>query len=141
MLAGAGSGGMAGLPGKQWGSSRSARKAPVFYGLVALGTVGGTALSLPHVNPIKLLVVVAVINGAAAPFRIVVMRVASSPHIMGGYVNGNAANILGWLTAALMAAAAIACSPAEDSASDRPASCWQSRKGCRPACGHAGCTG
>jgi Mn2+/Fe2+ NRAMP family transporter len=52
--------------------------------------------------------VVAVINGAAAPFRIVVMRVASSPHIMGGYVNGNAANILGWLTATLMAAAAIA---------------------------------
>ena len=82
VLAGAGSVGMAGLPGKQWGSSRSARKAPVFYGLVALGTVGGTALSLLHVNPIKLLVVVAVINGAAAPFRVVVMRVASSPHIM-----------------------------------------------------------
>ena len=82
VLAGAGSVGMAGLPGKQWGASRSARKAPVFYGLVALGTVGGTALSLLHVNPIKLLVVVAVINGAAAPFRVVVMRVASSPHIM-----------------------------------------------------------
>jgi natural resistance-associated macrophage protein len=55
VLAGAGSVGMAGLLGKQWGFERSIRKAPVFYGLVALGTVGGTGLSLLHVNPIKLL--------------------------------------------------------------------------------------
>jgi len=109
VLAGAGSVGMAGLLGKQWGFERSVRKAPVFYGLVALGTVGGTALSLLHVNPIKLLVFVAVINGvAAAPFLVVVMRVSGSRRIMGDYVNGNAASILGWLTAALMAAAAIA---------------------------------
>jgi Mn2+/Fe2+ NRAMP family transporter len=100
---------MAGLLGKQRGFSRSVRKAPVFYGLVALGTVGGTAMSLLHVNPIRLLIYVAVINGvAAAPFLIVVMRVSGSKRIMGDYVNGNAAKILGWLTAALMAAAAIA---------------------------------
>jgi NRAMP (natural resistance-associated macrophage protein)-like metal ion transporter len=109
VLAGAGSVGMAGLLGKQWGFERSVRKAPVFYGLVALGTAGGTALSLLHVNPIKLLVFVAVINGvAAAPFLVVVMRVSGSRRIMGDYVNGNAAKVLGWLTAALMAAAAIA---------------------------------
>ena len=108
VLAGAGSVGMAGLLGKQWGFERSIRKAPVFYGLVALGTVGGTGLSLLHVNPIKLLVFVAVINGvAAAPFLVVVMRVSGSRRIMGDYVNGNTANILGWLTTALMAAAAI----------------------------------
>ena len=70
VLAGAGSVGMAGLLGKKWGFERSVRKAPVFYGLVALGTVGGAALSLLHVNPIKLLILVAVINGvAAAPFE------------------------------------------------------------------------
>jgi Mn2+/Fe2+ NRAMP family transporter len=109
VLAGAGSVGMAGLLRKQWGFSRSVRKAPVFYGLVAIGTVGGTALSLLHVNPIKLLIYVAVINGvAAAPFLVVVMRVSGSKRIMGDYVNGNAARILGWLTAAVMAAAAIA---------------------------------
>jgi NRAMP (natural resistance-associated macrophage protein)-like metal ion transporter len=109
VLAGAGSVGMAGLLGKQWGFERSVRKAPVFYGLVALGTLGGTVLSLLDVNPIKLLVLVAVINGvAAAPFLVVVMRVSGSRAIMGDYVNGNAARILGWLTTALMAAAAIA---------------------------------
>jgi NRAMP (natural resistance-associated macrophage protein)-like metal ion transporter len=109
VLAGAGSVGLAGLLGKQWGFSRSVRKAPVFYGLVAFGTLGGTALSLLHVNPIKLLILVAVINGvAAAPFLVVVMRVSSSSHLMGDYVNGHAAKILGWLTATLMAVAAVA---------------------------------
>src|SRR5450759_5242452 len=91
VLAGAGSVGLAGLLGKQWGFERSVRKAPVFYGLVALGTAGGTALSLLHVNPIKLLVFVAVINGvAAAPFLVVVMRISGSKRIMGDYVNGSA---------------------------------------------------
>jgi NRAMP (natural resistance-associated macrophage protein)-like metal ion transporter len=108
VLAAAGSVGLSGLLGKHWGFSRSVRKAPVFYGLVALGTLGGTALSLLNVNPIKLLVLVAVINGiAAAPFLVVVMRVASNKRIMGDYVNGTAANILGWLTTAIMAVAAV----------------------------------
>jgi Mn2+/Fe2+ NRAMP family transporter len=44
----------------------------------------------------------------AAPFLIVVMRVSSSRRLMGDYVNGKTAKILGWLTATLMAAAAIA---------------------------------
>jgi Mn2+/Fe2+ NRAMP family transporter len=109
VLAGSGSVGLAGLLGKEWGFSRSVRKAPVFYGLVALGTVGGTVLSLLNVNPIKLLVFVAVINGiAAAPFLVVVMRVSSSRGIMGDFVNGKAANVLGWVTAVIMAVAAIA---------------------------------
>jgi Mn2+/Fe2+ NRAMP family transporter len=109
VLAGAGSVGLAGLLGKQWGFSRSVRKAPVFYGLVALGTVGGTALSLLHVNPIKLLVFVAVINGvAAAPFLFVVMMISSDGRLMGDYVIGNVAKILGWLTATIMAVAALA---------------------------------
>lgn len=108
VLAGAGSIGLSGLLGKRWGFSRSVRKAPVFYGLVALGTIGGTALSLLHIDPIKLLVFVAVINGvAAAPFLAVVMRVSSNRHLMGEYVNGRAAKLLGWLTATVMAVAAI----------------------------------
>jgi len=50
------------------------RGAPVFYGLCAVGTVGGMALSLLSVNPITLLVFVAVVNGvAAAPFIVVTM--------------------------------------------------------------------
>ena len=47
-------------------------------------TIGSTALSLLNVNPIKLLMLVKVINGvAAAPFLFVVMRVSSSQRLMG----------------------------------------------------------
>ena len=109
VLAASGSVGLSGLLGKEWGFSRSVRKAPLFYALVGLGTVGGTALSLLNVNPIKLLVFVAVINGViAAPLLIVVLIVSNSRRLMGEYVNGYAANILGWLTFAIMAAASIA---------------------------------
>jgi Mn2+/Fe2+ NRAMP family transporter len=73
------------------------RKAPVFYAPVAVGTVGGTVLSLVSSNPIQLLVIVAVINGiAAAPILLLVMFIAADPHIMGEYRNGKAAAVLGW---------------------------------------------
>jgi len=109
VLAASGSVGLSGLLGKEWGLSQSPRKAPFFYVLVALGTLGGTALSLLSVNPIKLLVFVAVINGVtAAPLLVVVMRISSSRKIMGSYVNGHLASTLGWATAILMAVAAIA---------------------------------
>lgn len=110
VLAGSGSVGMAGLLGKRWGFSRSVRKAPIFYGFVALGTVGGMALSLIHVNPIKLLVLVAVINGiAAGPFLILVMTISGNKQIMGhDFVNGKLAKVLGWTTTVLMIGAAVA---------------------------------
>jgi len=108
VLAGSGAAGMAGLLGKRWGFSRSVRKAPVFYGLVAVGTIGGTILSLLSTNPIHLLVLVAILNGiAAAPFLFVVMVVARDRAIMGEYRNGKISNVLGWLAFALMAAAAL----------------------------------
>jgi len=109
VLAGSGSSAMAGLLNKRWGFSRSPRRAPVFYGLVVVATVGATFLSLLHVNPIALLVVVAVINGVlAAPFVAIVMLIADDERIMGDHRNGRLARTLGWLTFALMAAAAIA---------------------------------
>lgn len=108
VLAGAGAAGMAGLLGKPYGFSRSMRKAPVFYGLVILGTVGGAVLSLMTNNPIQLLIIVAVINGvAAAPFLLLVMLISSDKAIMGKYRNGRLASIMGWSTFALMAVAAL----------------------------------
>jgi NRAMP (natural resistance-associated macrophage protein)-like metal ion transporter len=109
VLAASGSIGLADLLGQEWGLSRSLRAAPVFYGLVVLGTIGGTLLSELNVNPIKLLIFVAGINGiAAGPFLIVLMRISSSREIMGNYVNGKLATTLGWFTAALMIFAAVA---------------------------------
>lgn len=51
----------------------------------------------------------AVINGViAAPLLVVVMIVSNSRRLMGDYVNDHAANILGWLTFAIMAVSSIA---------------------------------
>jgi Mn2+/Fe2+ NRAMP family transporter len=109
VLAASASVGLAGLYNRDWGFSRSPRQAPLFYVLVGLGTLGGTILSLAGVNPIKLLVLVAVINGvAAAPFLVAVMLVSNDQTIMGEHRNGRLAQTLGWATAALMALAAIA---------------------------------
>jgi NRAMP (natural resistance-associated macrophage protein)-like metal ion transporter len=109
VLAGAGSAGMAGLLHREWGFSRSPREAPVFYGLVVLGTIGGTLLTLTGVDPIQLLVFSALINGLlAAPFLVLVMLIANDKEIMGDYKNGPFAHTVGWITAALMAIAAIA---------------------------------
>jgi Mn2+/Fe2+ NRAMP family transporter len=109
VLAGSGSVGLSGLIGCRWGFSRRLRDAPVFYALVLFGTLTGTALSAAHLDPIKLLVWVAIVNGiAAAPFLIVVMIVANNAALMGKHRNGRLANILGWTTTGLMAAAAVA---------------------------------
>jgi NRAMP (natural resistance-associated macrophage protein)-like metal ion transporter len=108
VLAGAGSVGMAGLLHKKWGFSRSPREAPVFYSLVILGTIGGTLLTLTRVDPVKLLVYSALINGLlAAPFLILVMLVSEDISTMDGYTNGYAARILGWAATLLMTIAAI----------------------------------
>ncbi|MBI2704797.1 MAG: Nramp family divalent metal transporter [Actinobacteria bacterium] len=109
VLAGSASTGIAGLLGQDWGFSERVRQAPLFYALVGLGTVGGTALSLLGVDPMSLLVVVAVINGiAAAPFLVVVMLIASDRSIMGEHRNRRVATILGWGTASLMGLCAVA---------------------------------
>ena len=109
VLAGSGSAGLSGLLGKRWGFSRSPKEAPVFYGLVAAGTIGGTVLTLAGLNTMKLLVIVALINGlAAAPFLVVVMLISGNRRLMGEHRNGRLARTLGWLTVGLMGAAAVA---------------------------------
>jgi Mn2+/Fe2+ NRAMP family transporter len=109
VLAGSASVGLAGLFRKPWGFSSSPRNAPLFYLLVAVGTIGGTVFSLLGINPIRLLVLSAIVNGiAAAPFLIAIMLVSGDRRIMGKRRNGRLASTLGWLTVVLMLAAAVA---------------------------------
>lgn len=108
VLAGSGAAGLSGMLVRRTGYSNSPRKAPVFYALCAVGIAGGMTFSLLSVNPVTLLVFVAVINGvAAAPFLAVTMLVSSDRNIMGNYVNGRAALIIGWTTVAVMTIAAV----------------------------------
>jgi Mn2+/Fe2+ NRAMP family transporter len=108
VLAGSASTGIAGLRGKDWGFERSPRKAPLFYGLVGLGTVGGVVLSLFYHDPIALLVFSALVNGiAAAPFMIVVMLVSGDRDLMGRERNGRLAQFLGWGATVAMSLAGV----------------------------------
>jgi NRAMP (natural resistance-associated macrophage protein)-like metal ion transporter len=106
VLAASGAAGMAGLLNKDWGLDKSPRKAPLFYVLLGVGIVAGTALALTNVNAIDLLVLSAIVNGiAAGPFLIVAMLIARDRQIMGEYRNGKLAGALGWIATAIMCAA------------------------------------
>jgi Mn2+/Fe2+ NRAMP family transporter len=108
VLAGSGSVAMSGVFHQDWGFSKSIRQAPVFYALVAFGTLGGTALTLVGIDPVKLLIYSALINGLlAAPFLVVIMLVSRDHAAMDGYANGALARIMGWAATILMAAAAL----------------------------------
>lgn len=109
VLASSGSIALAGLMGRPWGFDLSVRRAPVFYGLIGVGTLGGVAISYFSDNPVSLLVFSAMINGiAAAPFLVVVMLIAGSRTLMGDYRNGRLASFFGWLTVAIMGVAGLA---------------------------------
>jgi Mn2+/Fe2+ NRAMP family transporter len=106
VLAASGAAGLSALLDKEWGFDRSPRKAPVFYGLLGIGIVGGTLLSVFASDPIGLLVLSAIVNGiAAGPFLIVMMLISRDRRLMGKYRNGKLANTLGWLTTAIMCVA------------------------------------
>jgi NRAMP (natural resistance-associated macrophage protein)-like metal ion transporter len=103
VLAASGAAGMAALLDKDWGFDRKVRKAPVFYGILGVGIILGTVLSIVSANPIQLLVLSAVVNGiAAGPFLLIVMLIARDKAIMGSHVNGSLANVMGWIVTAVM---------------------------------------
>ena len=109
VLAGAGAAALAAVVHHDWGYSRDVGDARLFYVIVAAGTLGGTVLTLIGIDPVKLLVFSALVNGLlAAPFLVLVMLISQDTSIMGRkYRNGRAAQILGWGTTALMAVAAL----------------------------------
>jgi Mn2+/Fe2+ NRAMP family transporter len=100
--------GISGLVGKDWGFDRSPRKAPLFYGLLVVGLIIGTVLSAMFTDAIALLVLSAMLNAiAAAPFVVVLLLIAGNRRIMGEHRNGIVSNTIGWITAAVMAAAGV----------------------------------
>jgi NRAMP (natural resistance-associated macrophage protein)-like metal ion transporter len=108
VLAGSGASALASLLHKPWGFSHSFRNAPFFYVLVGIGTLGGTLFTLLGVDPVKLLVFSALINGLLAPpFLILVMLISNDREIMGEHRNGRAAHVLGWTATGLMTIAAL----------------------------------
>jgi len=92
-----------------WRCSLDAKpaKAKEFYLIVAASTIVGLLMHFVGINEMQALFWTAVINGfLAPPLLVVLMLISNNKRIMDARVNGLGTNILGWLTAVLMFAAA-----------------------------------
>jgi NRAMP (natural resistance-associated macrophage protein)-like metal ion transporter len=94
--------------GWRYGLDRKPRQARQFYAIIAVSTIIGMLINFLGINPIKALFWTAVINGLIAPpLLAIIMMVANNHKIMHKWVNGRAANIIGWIATGVMFAAAI----------------------------------
>lgn len=85
------------------------RQAKRFYAVIAASILIGFAVLLLPIDPIKMLVWAAVVNGViVVPIVAALMIVASRRDIMGRFVATWPQRLLGWATFATMAAAAVA---------------------------------
>jgi hypothetical protein len=65
-------------------------QAPVFYGMVVLGTIGGAAVPLTHVDPVRFFVISAFVNGiTAAPFLVLVLLGSGNRKRVGNHGNAS----------------------------------------------------
>jgi Mn2+/Fe2+ NRAMP family transporter len=97
--------------GEAWrwpvGLSRKPAKAKAFYATLAIATMLGVALNFSPINPIEALYWSAVINGVVAvPIMILMMHMTGDPKIMGSFRIHDGLRVVGWMTTAVMAAAA-----------------------------------
>jgi Mn2+/Fe2+ NRAMP family transporter len=91
------------------GLDEKPRHAPKFYAVIALSTIVGVGIDFVGINPISALFWTAVINGVVAPpLLVLVMLIANNPKAVGVRTNGVFTNVIGWLAAVVMFAAAIA---------------------------------
>lgn len=90
------------------GLDEKPRHAKKFYAVIVVSTLVGIGIDFIGINPISALYWTAVINGVIAPpLLIIVMLVSNNRKVMGPRVNGLGTNIVGWLAASIMFAAAI----------------------------------
>jgi NRAMP (natural resistance-associated macrophage protein)-like metal ion transporter len=91
------------------GLSNRFRRAPQFYGVIALAMLVGAALSFVGISEIEALFAAAIVNGLIAPILIfVIMTLARDKRLLGEHTSGRGVEVTGWLTAIAMTAAAVA---------------------------------
>ena len=107
----AGSAGYAVAETLRWpiGLDKKPSRAVGFYCVIGAATLLGTLLNFSPIDPIRALYWSAVLNGiAAVPILFVLMRMGADGALMGRFVLPTGLRLLGWLTAALLAGAALA---------------------------------
>ena len=89
--------------------NRTPHQAPKFYVVIAISVLVGLTLDYAGLNAIKMLFWSAVLNGVLAPpLVILVVLLTSDSKVMGKRANSPRMQLLGWLCAAVMTAAAVA---------------------------------
>ncbi len=90
------------------GLARKPSRAKAFYSTIAIATLAGVLLNYSPIDPIKALFWSAVINGVVAvPVMVLMMHLSSHRAAMGDFKLGRGLKIVGWLSTAVMAAAAV----------------------------------
>jgi len=109
VLAGSAAYPMAELFGWTEGLDRPLKRAPGFYAALSVAVALGVALNFAGVNPVKALVYAAALQGFLAPILLVLLTVlARDADAMGPHRSGWFDTTFGFVSAAVMAAAAIA---------------------------------
>lgn len=90
------------------GLNNTFRRAPQFYGLIALATLLGIALTFTSLGEIRALYLAAIVNGLIAPILLVViMLLAGDRTVLGRNTAGRIARIVGWVATAAMLLASL----------------------------------
>jgi len=85
------------------GLDRKIHEAKEFYGIITLATVGGVALNFTGLDPIRALVLSAVINGViAVPIMAIMVLLGSDSAVMGPFAIRSRLRRIGWLATAVM---------------------------------------
>jgi NRAMP (natural resistance-associated macrophage protein)-like metal ion transporter len=94
-----------------WKSSlnHKLKDAHAFYGVIILAMLIGLSINFIGLDPIKVLIYSAVLNGLIAPIILVlIVQLSSNKKIMREHVNGPIIKTLGWITTGIMGITAIA---------------------------------
>ena len=82
---------------------------PTFYGIILLAMLGGLVMNFLNLDPIKALVVTAIINGIVAPpILVLIALLARDRKVMGDQRSRRWSNTLVWTAAVVMGVAAVA---------------------------------
>lgn len=91
------------------GLGLSFNKAKGFYGVIIVATLIGMLMNFVGADPVKALVLTAVINGVVAvPLIFLIAKIAQDEKIMGEYKSGSLSKALVWMTFVGMGVAAVA---------------------------------
>jgi NRAMP (natural resistance-associated macrophage protein)-like metal ion transporter len=108
VLAGSAAYGLSETMGWRWGLERTLVEAPAFYAVIAVSVLAGLLIQYSPISPMKALFWSAVINGVVAvPLMAVILLLAGRRSVMGEHVASRSLRIIGWMTTAVMAAAAL----------------------------------